>query len=220
MCFFRVVVARGLQCQLAQHAPTHVTRAAAAIVFLLAGIPDARVGDMPVAVRWTGDDASIAGYRLYVRPAGGAERAPIDVPRPRHDGSGRFETVVDDLDVETTYTFAISAYREDGTESDRSNSYTIGYAQAAAIVDSDHDGLTDAEEDRNLNLRLDAGESDRLVADSDGDDVPDGLERDFGSDPLDGIRRAALRSTSPRSESSATAPPTSASTPSSATWPS
>src|SRR4029077_14712114 len=132
----------------------HVTRTACSIVFLLTGIPTPASG-YAVAVRWTGHDASNARYRLYVRPPGGAERAPIDVPRPRHDGSGRFETVVDGLHVETTYTFAISAYREDGSESDRSNSHTIGYAQAAAIVDSDHDGLTDAEEDHNLNLRLD-----------------------------------------------------------------
>jgi hypothetical protein len=139
-----------------------------------------------VAVRWTGgEDRSIAGYRLYVRPAGGSERAPIDVPWPRHDGSGRFEGLIGDLQVETTYTFAISAYRTDGTESDRSNSYTIGYAQAAAVVDSDHDGLTDGQEDANRNLRLDAGETNRLIADTDFDDVPDGLEREFGSDPLD-----------------------------------
>lgn len=139
-----------------------------------------------VAMRWTdGADRAVAGYRLYVQPAGSAERPPIDVPRPRHDGSGRFEARVDNLDVETTYTFAISAYAADGTESERSNSHTIGYAQAARVVDSDHDGLSDADEDVNLNQRRDAGETDRLIADTDGDGVPDGLERDFGADPLD-----------------------------------
>jgi hypothetical protein len=139
-----------------------------------------------VAVRWTSSDIpSAAGYRVYVRPAGGAERAPIDVPRPRHDGSGRFEIVIPDLSVETTYTFALSAYGYDGTESDRSNSYTIGYAQASTVVDSDNDGLTDAEEDLDKNQRLDDGETNRLVADTDSDGVPDGLEREFGSDPLD-----------------------------------
>ena len=139
-----------------------------------------------VAVRWAGnDDDAIAGYRLYVRPADGAERPPIDVPRPRRDGSGRFEGIVGDLQVETTYTFALSAYGENGVESPRSNPYTIGYAQAARVVDSDHDGLTDAEEDGNLNLRRDAGETDRLAGDTDGDDVSDGLERQFGSNALD-----------------------------------
>lgn len=139
-----------------------------------------------VAIRWTDrEDNTIAGYRVYVSPAGDAERAPIDVPRPRRDGSGQFQASIGDLQVETTYTFSLSAYSESGTESDRSNSYTIGYAQAAAVVDSDHDGLTDAEEDHDLNLRFDAGETNRLVADTDDDNVPDGLERTFGSDPLD-----------------------------------
>lgn len=139
-----------------------------------------------VAVRWAdGADQAVAGYRLYVRAAGGMERPAIDVPRPRHDGSGRFETRVGDLDVETTYTFALSAYRVDGSESERSNSHTIGYAQAAKVVDSDYDGLADADEDVNLNRRVDDGETDRLVADIDGDEVPDGLEREFGSDPFD-----------------------------------
>jgi hypothetical protein len=156
-----------------------------AIVFMLS-LGATSASAYSVAVRWTNDgDAAIAGYRLYVMPAGGAERPPIDVPRPRHDGSGRFESVVSDLRVETTYTFALSAYAENGVESPRSNSYTIGYAQAARVVDSDHDGLPDAAEDRNLNQRRDAGETDRLSADSDGDDVPDGLEQRFGSNPLD-----------------------------------
>lgn len=158
--------------------------ALAAAVHLLTGPTVASA--YSVAVRWSSDDIpSAAGYRVYVRPAGSPERAPIDVPMPRHDGSGRFESVIGDLQVETTYTFAISAYGFDGTESHRSNSYTIGYAQASAVIDSDHDGMTDAEEDLNRNQRLDAGETNRLVADSDFDGVPDGLEREFGADPLD-----------------------------------
>lgn len=157
---------------------------AATLFALLSGATSASA--YSVAVRWTdAADRAVAGYRLYVRPAGGTERPPIDVPRPRHDGSGRFETRVGNLEVETTYVFTLSAYSADGTESERSNSRTIGYAQAARVVDSDYDGLTDAEEDVNLNQRVDAGETDRLVADTDGDEVPDGLERKFGSNPFD-----------------------------------
>jgi len=164
----------------------HASSATGAIVLLLASLLPSSALAYSVAVRWTGsDDSSVAGYRLFVDPAGSAERAPIDVPRPRRDDHGHFEAVVDDLHVETTYTFALSAYDVNGVESDRSNSYTIGYAQAAAVVDSDNDGLTDAEEDTNLNGVVDPGETDRLVADTDGDDVPDGVEREFGSDPLD-----------------------------------
>ena len=166
-----------------QRRRTPLCASTAALLALLIGPSIASA--YSVAVRWTdGADRAVAGYRLYVRPAGGAERAPIDVPRPRHDGSGRFEARIGDLDVETTYTFALSSYNADGVESERSNSYTIGYGQAAKVVDSDYDGLTDAAEDLNLDRRVDPGETDRLVADTDGDEVPDGLERTFGSDPF------------------------------------
>lgn len=137
-----------------------------------------------VALHWTGGGDGIAGYRIYVRPAGGQERVPIDVPNPRHDGSGLFSAVLSDLDVVTTYTFTMSAYDANGTESDRSNARSIGYTQAAAIVDSDYDGLPDAVEDQNLDLLRGAGETDRLLPDTDGDGVPDGLEVEYGSDPL------------------------------------
>ncbi len=137
-----------------------------------------------VALQWSGGGTSIAGYRIYVRSAGGEERPPIDVPSPRHDGSGRFKAMLSDLDVETTYTFTMSAYDGANTESERSNAQSIGYAQAARVVDSDLDGLPDAAEDANLDLRRTGGETDRLNPDTDGDGVPDGLEVQYGSDPL------------------------------------
>jgi hypothetical protein len=162
----------------------HALRAALAL-WLCQLIAPTSVLAYAVALQWRGtDDASIAGYRIYVRPAGGAERAPIDVPRPRHDGSGRFRAVLSDLEVVTTYTFTMSAYDDYGTESERSNAQSIGYAQAATVVDSDYDGLTDATEDGNLDLRRAGGETDRLLADTDGDGVPDGVEVQYGSDPL------------------------------------
>lgn len=137
-----------------------------------------------VALQWSGGGSSIAGYRIYVRPAGGDERPSIDVPSPRHDGAGRFKAVLSDLDVATTYTFTMSAYDASGSESDRSNAQSIGYAQAARVVDSDYDGLPDAAEDRNLDLQRAGGETDRLNPDTDGDGVPDGVEVQYGSDPL------------------------------------
>jgi thrombospondin type 3 repeat protein len=159
--------------------------AALAIVIAMLTMP-VSAGAYTVSLRWTNrDDPNVAGYHLYVRPADGPERPPIDIPRPRHDGSGRFEGLIGDLEVEKTYTFELSSYSADGTESDRSNSHTIGYEQASTVVDSDHDGLTDAEEDRNKNQRVDPGETNRLVADSDSDGVPDGAELELGSDPLD-----------------------------------
>ena len=159
--------------------------AALAIAICMLIVPASALG-YSVTLKWTSrEDASVAGYHVYVRPADGPERPAVDIPRPQRDSHGHFEGSIGDLQVEKTYTFELSAYAYDGTESDRSNAFTIGYAQASKVVDSDHDGLTDAEEDRNGNLRLDAGETNRLVADSDFDNVPDGIERQFGSDPLD-----------------------------------
>jgi hypothetical protein len=162
-------------------------RAAAAMTTLLAVlVVTTTASAYSVVVRWSDEaDREVAGYRLYVHPEGGDERAPVDVPRPRRDASGGFETTIGDLIVETTYTFALSAYYADGSESERSNAHTLGYAEAAWVVDSDHDGLTDAAEDRDLDQSVDGGETDRTRADSDGDDVLDGLELTMGTDPLD-----------------------------------
>jgi hypothetical protein len=137
-----------------------------------------------VKVRWGASaDPAIAGYHLYVRDSDGAYGAPRTV-EPILDDDGGLTAVLSDLDLERTYVFALSAFAADGLESPRSNERTIGYAEAAAVVDSDGDGLTDAEEDVNLNGIRDPGETDRLVADTDGDGVPDGIERDRGTDPL------------------------------------
>ena len=136
-----------------------------------------------VMLRWDAPaDAAIAGYRLYVR----ADDDPYGAARdlvPDGDGIGALTATVDDLDVVRTYTFALTAVTVDGVESERSNERTIGYAEAAEVVDSDGDGLPDALEDVNLNRVRDPGETDRLVADSDGDVVPDGVEVTQGTDP-------------------------------------
>jgi len=52
-----------------------------------------------------------------------------------------------------------------------------------ALLDSDGDGLTDAEEDLNSNGRRDHGETDPYLADTDGDGVGDGMETRHGTDP-------------------------------------
>ena len=49
--------------------------------------------------------------------------------------------------------------------------------------DADSDGLTEAEEDLNNNGVLDAGETDPVLPDTDGDALWDGLELRLGSDP-------------------------------------
>ncbi len=49
------------------------------------------------------------------------------------------------------------------------------------VPDTDGDGLTDGEENRNNNSTVDAGETDPRVSDTDGDSIPDGTE-DSNSD--------------------------------------
>lgn len=143
-----------------------------------------------VKLRWDApNDPSITGYRLYVREGDTAYGAPRDVA-PEAGSDGRLATILSDLAVERTYTFALSAYTSDGRESEHSNERTIGYADVAAFVDSDGDGLPDATEDANVNGTQDAAETDRLIADSDGDLVPDGTERTRGTDPLDALSPA------------------------------
>ncbi len=166
-------------------------------------------------LRWNAPtDPAVAGYHLYVREGDAPYGAPRDVV-PDADGDGAVVAVLSDLTVEKTYTFAVSAYASDGTESERSNERSLGYAQAAAVVDSDGDGLTDADEDVNLNGAQDPGETDRLNPDSDGDLVPDGVERPIRSTRR---RRPATRCRSATSGSAAAVSPTSSGMRRSTTW--
>jgi len=88
-----------------------------------------------VRVRWGASaDPAIAGYHLYVRESDAEYGAPRTVD-PTLDADGGLTAVLSDLDLERTYVFALSAYTVDGLESPRSNERTIGYAEAAAVVD-------------------------------------------------------------------------------------
>src|SRR5712691_2683489 len=90
-----------------------------------------------VQLRWNAPtDGAVAGYHLYVREGDAPYGPPRDVVGG-DDADGAFTTVLADLAIEQTYTFAVSAYASDGAESERSNERSIGYAQAAAVVDSD-----------------------------------------------------------------------------------
>ena len=138
---------------------------------------DARIAWSPVA--------GSSGYKLYVRENGGSFGGGTDVGARTPDGDGRIRFVLSGMNARATTSFAVTSYDGDGTESVRSNELSVPYATAAAVVDSDDDGLTDAAEDRNLSMAVDAGETNPLVADSDGDGVSDGIEVAQGSNPLD-----------------------------------
>lgn len=129
------------------------------------------------SLRWAPNgDAGTVGYRVYTRTLSGAWGAPQDAGLPAPGGDGTLSAAVSGLDVRTDYAFAVSAYRSDGTESAKSNERSLTYAQVAPHVDSDGDGLKDAQEDVNLNRAVDSGETDPLNPDTDGDGVRDAAD--------------------------------------------
>ncbi len=130
-----------------------------------------------VRVRWKPvSDATVAGYHVWVRPLSSATATPQNAGLPTPAADGTMSYTLGGLDVRTDYAFSVSDYRRDGTESPRSNEVMSGYAQVATLVDEDGDGLTDAQEDKNLNRVVDPGETDPLNPDTDGDGVPDGKD--------------------------------------------
>ena len=136
---------------------------------------DARIAWSPVA--------GSSGYKIYVRASGAQYGAGIDVGARTPDADGIVRFVLTGLNPLMTSYFAVTNYDATSTESQRSNELDVGYPDVASLLDSDGDGLTDALEDRNLNLLTDAGETNRLVADTDGDGVDDGTEVAQGQQP-------------------------------------
>lgn len=160
-----------------------VLAAAALVLFLGLGFV-APVGAYDAQVAWS-PVAGSSGYKLYVRENGGAYGAGTDVSAPTPDGDGVIRFVLTGLNRRATTYFTVTSYTGPQTESGRSNELSIGYAAAAAVIDTDGDGLTDAREDTNLDGIVDAWETDPEIADTDGDTVSDGIEVAQGSNPLD-----------------------------------
>ena len=125
-----------------------------------------------------------AGYNVYVRYGDQQFGPPLDIGAVERKSDGRLHATIVDVPVGPTASFAVSAYNSEGVEGERSNEQAIHYAEAAKIVDSDGDGLTDAQEDTNLNQRVDTGETDPQNADSDSDGSNDGDEVASGRNPL------------------------------------
>ena len=139
---------------------------------------DAVVGWSPVS--------GSSGYKVYVGIDGASSAAPVNVGKPAPENDGVIRVVVENLPLGPNLRFAVTSYTSNGTESEHSNELAITYAQAARILDSDRDGLTDAQEDTNLNNSVDSGETNPDDADSDNDGLRDGAEvNNRDTDPLD-----------------------------------
>lgn len=153
-------------------------------------VVEVQAGTYTARLRWQpSSDPTVAGYRVYSRLASGSFGPAQDAgkPAPAPDGTVSFQLT--NLNVESDYAFAVSVYATGGSESPRSNERTLVYGQVASLVDSDDDGLTDAQEDVNLNRVVDAGESNPDVADSDADgigDAPDTCEGTAGGAAVNG----------------------------------
>lgn len=130
--------------------------------------------------------AQAAGYTLFIRYAGSADASPIYVGSPAPDTDGLLRVVVEALPLLPGAYFSVAAYDDAGTQGTVSRELSISYQEAAAVTDSDNDGLTDAQEDADPNATVDAGETDPNDADSDDDGFTDGSEvLVHGTDPLD-----------------------------------
>jgi len=96
----------------------------------------------------------------------------------------RIRVLIRDLPVGPDVIFTVSAVRS-GSESSRSNKLRLSYATIAYYIDSDGDGLLDFEEDFDLDLVVDPGETNSRKADTDGDGLNDYREiYETYTDPL------------------------------------
>lgn len=133
---------------------------------------------------WTARSQA-SGYRVFVRRQGQPFAAGDDVGLLTPSSAGVVSTIVRGLPIGTTVYFTVTSYDETSRDGPQSNELSLRYAQVATVIDSDGDGLTDAEEDLNLNGKVDAGETDPFNRDSDADGLDDGFEvRQLGSNPL------------------------------------
>ena len=157
---------------------------AVSAVLVLVGARDAR-SSYSARLSWSPVSTTV-GYRLYLRRNGGAYAPPINLGAVLPGTDGEVHYIVDQLDETVTNAFALTSYDLATTqESPLSNEIAIAYADVAGVIDSDGDGLKDAAEDRDLDMVVDPGETDRNRFDTDGDGIGDGQEVANGTNPLD-----------------------------------
>ena len=169
-----------------KHAKSSTTLAtamtfAAALLLLSVSVSqayDAQIGWRPVS--------GASGYKVYVGLDGGAFGPAINVGKPVAESDGVIRVYVQALALGPDIRFAVSAFDGSGTEGTKSNQLVITYAEVAGVLDSDGDGLKDAQEDKNLDAVVNGGETDPQDADSDNDGLKDGAEvNTYKTNPLD-----------------------------------
>ncbi len=162
------------------------TTALAALFFVVSVPSSTEAYDATVA--WTGgaNTDAIVGYKIYVRQGVNYSGVvPTDAGLPTADSKGVYHFRLTGIPMGPTSWFSVNGYTAQGVEARQSNELTVDYATAARTVDSDGDGLVDAEEDKNLDRQVDPGESDPGRADSDNDGLSDSVEIEVtGTDPL------------------------------------
>jgi len=97
----------------------------------------------PVTEDVNGDPEQLSGYHIYYGTAAGG-------PYPDGFSTGQVtETTVTGLANGQTYYFVVTAVDAAGNESEWSNqaSYTVPYEDCDNLIDDDHDGLTDCQDD-------------------------------------------------------------------------
>lgn len=71
-------------------------------------------------------DASVSGYRVYAGPPGGVPALALDAGMPAAAADRTLAAVVPGLDPCKPYSFAVTAYRSNGSESALSNEMNLG----------------------------------------------------------------------------------------------
>ncbi len=144
----------------------------------------ANAGPYAVRLRWApSTDPNVVGYHVFVQNGAGNLTFALDAGRPTPAADGSLGASIGGLAPCMTHGFAVTAYRSDGTESAPSNELTLTYATAARFVDSDHDGLKNIQEDKNLDCIVEPGETDPDKPDTDGDGVGDRFDLCQGTAP-------------------------------------
>ncbi len=159
---------------------SRLTVVAASLVLALA-VAAAPGHAFEAQLRWSETTGAVS-YNVRVRYEGTLTLIPV---AGSAQGGTVLQVTVPSLPVGPQIFFSVTTLDDQGEESAESNGLSLTYAAVASVVDSDGDGLTDAEEDVDLDRSVDPGETDPRDADTDDDGVSDGLELAAGVNPLD-----------------------------------